>query len=255
MLRTAIVRKISSSMNHCELTFADRDAIDIAKAEEQHEKYVQTLKELNLTVIELPALNDLPDSVFVEDVAFILQGLAVITMPGAMSRRPEIISMSEVLPNYVPNIIKVELPGTIDGGDVLVIAKRIYIGVSTRSNEEGISQLQEKLKPYGYEVIGIRVQRCLHLKSTVTRIDDNTLLINPDWVDKGYFTDYTLVEVDPTEENAANVVSVNGTLLYSSAFPKTLAKLRALGYNVIELELSEIAKAEGAVTCCSLLIS
>ena len=159
--RTAITRKISSKINSCELTHITRNPIDLPLALEQHKEYVQTLKNLGLNVIELPEEPDLPDSVFVEDAAFILPEIGIITMPGALSRRPEIITISNSLAPLLP-LIRIELPGTIDGGDVLVIGKQIYVGLSTRSNEEAVEQLQRKLKDYNYQVHAIKVEGCLH---------------------------------------------------------------------------------------------
>jgi dimethylargininase len=143
----------------------------------------------------------------------------------------------------------------MDGGDVLVLGKNIYIGLSTRSNHEAIDQLNNVLCEYGYTVRGIQLHDCLHLKSAVTRVDDKTLLINQNWVDASHFAGFDLIEVDPSEPYAANCLPVGDGIIYPTAFPKTRARLEEKGYNVVAVDVSELAKAEGAVTCCSLMIN
>jgi dimethylargininase len=143
----------------------------------------------------------------------------------------------------------------VDGGDVLVLGKNIYVGLSTRSNQEAIDQLNGLLCEYGYIVTGIQLYDCLHLKSAVTRVDDKTLLINKNWVDTSHFANFDLIEIDPAEPYAANCLPVVGAIIYPAAFPKTRARLERRGYKVMAVDVSELAKAEGAVTCCSLIIS
>jgi dimethylargininase len=249
----AITRHISPRFNECEITHIERTPIDLALAHTQHQVYVGALKELGCDVIELPAQADLPDSVFVEDIAFILPEAAVITRPGADSRKPERESIIRALSPYT-NLICVIKPATVDGGDVLVLGKNIYVGLSTRSNHEAIVQLNTLLSEYGYTVTGVKLHDCLHLKSAVTRVDDGTLLINPDWVDTRYFTDFELIAVDPAEPSAANCLPIGDAIIFPLAFPRTRAKLEERGYKVAAVDISEIAKAEGAVTCCSLII-
>jgi dimethylargininase len=152
------------------------------------------------------------------------------------------------------NLVQVREPATVDGGDVLVLGKKIYIGLSTRSNQEAINQLNELLHEYGYIVTGVELHDCLHLKSAVTRVDDQTLLINKNWVDTNYFENFDLIEVDPSEPFAANCLPVGDSIIFPTSFPKTCAKLEERGYKVVTVDVSELAKAEGAVTCCSLII-
>jgi dimethylargininase len=249
----AITREISPRFNECEITHIERTLIDMDVARAQHHEYVQALKTLGCDVIELPAETDLPDSVFVEDTAFILPEVAVITRPGADSRKPEIESVVRALTPYI-KLIHVREPATVDGGDVLVLGKHIFIGLSTRSNQEAIDQLNESLEEYGCQVTGVQMHDCLHLKTAVTRIDDNTLLINPKWVDTYHFENFTWIEVDPSEPFAANCLPVGGSIIYPTSFPKTCERLEAAGYNVVTVDVSELAKAEGAVTCCSLIL-
>src|SRR5687767_11580549 len=178
----AITREVSSRFNECEITHIDRKAIDVNIARDQHREYTKVLSELGCEVIQLPQEPDLPDSVFVEDTAFILPEVAVITRPGADSRKPEIESVAKALLPY-RKLVNVTEPSTVDGGDVLVVGKSIYIGLSTRSNQSAIEQIQKLLGPYKYRVTAVQMHDCLHLKTAVTRVDDATLLINKNWVD------------------------------------------------------------------------
>jgi dimethylargininase len=249
----AITREISPRFNECQITHIERSPIDLHIARAQHKEYVQILKGLGDEVIELPAEADLPDSVFVEDTAFVLPEVAVITRPGADSRKPETESISQTLSPYI-RLVHVREPAILDGGDVLVLGKNIYVGLSTRSNREAIDQLHSLLGNYGYSVTGVQLHDCLHLKSAVTRVDEKTLLINKNWVNTRYFPDFDLIEVDPSEPHAANCLPIGEAILFPTAFPGTLAKLEERGYKVVTVEVTELAKAEGAVTCCSLII-
>lgn len=249
----AITREISPRFDECEITHIERIPIDLELARAQHKTYVKALQELGCKLIELPAEENLPDSVFVEDTAFILPEVAVITRPGADSRKPETESIIRALAPLI-DLLHVRKPATVDGGDVLVLGKRIYVGLSTRSNPEAIDQLNEMLGGYGYSVTGIVLHDCLHLKSAVTRLDDKTLLINKKWVDATHFGEFELIEVDPSESYAANCLLIGGSVIFPTAFPKTHQKLEELGYKIDLVDVSELAKAEGAVTCCSLII-
>ena len=250
----AITRDISPRFNECELTHIDRTPIDLDIARAQHHEYVSALAAIGCQLVELPAETDLPDSVFVEDIAFILDEVAVITRPGADSRKPETASIIQALTPH-RTLVQVTAPATVDGGDVLVLGKNIYVGLSTRSNSAAIEQLQKLLGNYGYKIIGAEMTDCLHLKTAVTRVDDKTLLINKNWVSADYFTGYDLIEVDPSEPFAANCLPVNEYIIYPTSFPKTRAKLESRGYKIKSVTVDELAKAEGAVTCCSLIIS
>lgn len=249
----AITRDVSPRFNECEITHIERTPIDVDRARAQHRGYVNALKQLGCNVLELPAEANLPDSVFVEDTAVILPEAAVLTRPGADSRKPEVESIAQALSPLV-KLLTIREPATLDGGDVLVVGKHIFVGISTRSNDEAIRQLQQLLNGYGYTVTGIPLRDCLHLKSAVTRVDEHTLLINKNWVDTAYFADYRLIEIDPSEPHAANCLPVGDAVIFPAAFPKTCAKLEEHGYKVLPVEVDELAKAEGAVTCCSLIL-
>ena len=249
----AITRKISPRFNECEVTHIERTPIDLDVARAQHEEYVNALASLGCQVIELPEEPDLPDSVFVEDTAFILPEAAVITRPGADSRKPETESIIRALSPHRP-LVHVTEPGTVDGGDVLVLGKNIYIGISTRSNDVAIHQIQELLAKYGYTVTAVEMHDCLHLKTALTKVDDKTLLINPNWVDTSHFKGFDWIEVDPSEPFAANCLPIGDGIIFPTAFPKTRQKLEQKGYKIQAVNVAELAKAEGAVTCCSLVL-
>jgi dimethylargininase len=252
-MHLAITRDVSPRFNECELTHIDRTPIDVNAAQSQHHGYVQALKELGYAVLELPPERDLPDSVFVEDTAVILPDVAVITQPGADSRKPETKSIAQALRPY-RELVFIESPGSVDGGDVLVLDKNIYVGFSTRSNQAAVDQMNEKLSKYGYRTQGVEMHDCLHLKTAVTRVDDKTLLINRKWVDVENFEGYDLIDVGESEPFAANCLPVADAIIYPVAFPLTGAKLLARGYKLKPVVVDELAKAEGAVTCCSLIV-
>ena len=248
----AITREVSPAIGGCELTHLERVAIDYNIAQAQHRQYVQALAALGCEVHTLPAEPDLPDSVFVEDVAIVLDELAIITRPGADSRKPETVSIAQALQPY-RKLCHIQAPGTVDGGDVLRIGKMIYIGLSSRSNAAAIEQMQSLTRPYGYTVKGVEVQGCLHLKSAVTQVAQDTLLINQNWVDGGAFGGMNLIEVDASEPYGANALLVGETVIYPTSFPRTHKRLQEHGIPTLTVDVSELAKAEGAVTCCSLI--
>ncbi len=250
---TAITREVSPALAQCELSFVDRAPIDVARAQAQHAAYCRALEALGCEVIRLPAEAAFPDSVFVEDVALAFDEIAIATRPGAESRRDEGAAVLGVLGSF-RRVLRIEAPGTLDGGDVLRIGKRVFVGMSARSNDAGRAQLRELLAPFGYTVEGVVTRDCLHLKSAVTQVAEDVVLINPKWLaDAVPFAAYRQIEVDPTEEHAANAVRIGDALLYPDCFPRTLARLRAAGINVTTVDVSELQKAEGAVTCCSVL--
>jgi dimethylargininase len=250
----AVTREVSRSIIHCELTHLARAPIDVERARAQHHQYEAALKRLGLAVLSLPEEPALADSVFVEDTALVLDECAVILRPGAESRRPEIETIAKVLAPY-RKLFHIEAPARVDGGDILRVDKQIYVGLSTRSDTNAVEQLQGFLLPYGYEVRAVTVIGCLHLKSAVTPIAENTLLINPAWVDKDNFRGMNFIEVDPSEPYAANAILIGKTIIYPASFPKTQKKLEAAGIRMLTVDADELAKAEGAVTCCSLIFN
>ncbi|MEO8997587.1 MAG: arginine deiminase family protein [Rhodanobacter sp.] len=248
----AVTREVSPALGNCELSYVSRATIDVACAGAQHRDYRHALEVLGCRMLSLPAEADLPDSVFVEDVAIVLDEVAILTRPGALSRRTEVASVAEVLRRYRP-VLAIEAPGTLDGGDVLRIGRMLYVGESARSNSAGIAQLRELLAGDGYTVQGVPTRGCLHLKSAVTQLDEHTVLLQPEWVDRDRFTDFRVIEVDPAEPHAANVLRIGDALVMPASFPRTRQRLLDAGFQVTAVDVSELQKAEGAVTCCSLV--
>ncbi|MFA6958147.1 MAG: dimethylargininase [Thermoanaerobaculia bacterium] len=252
-MRTAIVREVSPSIALCELTHLERQPIDFARAAAQHEEYVAALESLGCRAIRLPALDAYPDAVFVEDCAVVVDELAVITRPGADSRLGETASIAETLRPF-RTLAFVESPATLDGGDVLRAGRLIRVGRTARTSDEGIAQLHSILAPFGYDVGPAELSGCLHLKTAITPVAPNLLLINAAWVDRVQFPGFEFIEVDPAEPFASNALLVGDAVILSSAFPRTRARLEARGIRVVTVDATELAKAEGGVTCCSLLV-
>ncbi|MBZ5589998.1 MAG: dimethylargininase [Acidobacteriia bacterium] len=250
----AITRKVSPALAHCELTHLARTPIDVELAAAQHEEYERTLARLGCWVVSLPAEADLPDSVFIEDTAVVVEEVAVITRPGARSRRPETAPVAAVLAKYRP-VVSIEAPGTLDGGDVLRLGRRVLVGLSERSNREGIDQLSRLLSHHGYKVEAVPLGGCLHLKSAATQVTPDTVLVNPAWVDPATFSGFTRIDVYAGEPYAANALMVGDRVVYPDAFPHTAARLDRAAVPIVAVDVSELAKAEGAVTCCSLILT
>ena len=253
-MQIAITRGVSAGIAACELTHLERQPIDLPRARAQHRAYEEALARAGCRVESQPALDDLPDSVFVEDVAIVLDEIAIVTRPGADSRRPETAHIAPVLSNY-RRVTFIQPPGTLDGGDVLRLGRRIFVGRSGRSDESGIEQLRAVVWPYGYTVTAVPISGCLHLKSAVTEAAAGAVLVNPAWVDAAAFGDVRAIEIDPEEPCAANGLLVGGRLIYPEAFPRTRQRLEAAGIGIEPVDVSELQKAEGAVTCCSLVFS
>src|SRR5712692_7226802 len=251
---TAITRAVSPAIVHCELSFIDRQPIDLAVAQKQHHAYENLLGKLGARVISLPAEPDLPDSMFVEDPAIVLDELAVILPLGTETRRREATSLTQALAKF-RKLEYVTLPGTLEGGDVLRLDRKIFVGLTRRSNAEGIRQLAAILAPYNYEVIAIPVTGCLHLKSAVTHLGRNTLLANRAWFDTTPLAGHEWIDVDPAEPHAANALALGGTIIFPASFPRTRAQIEARGFSVITIDISALQKAESGLTCSSLLFA
>lgn len=249
----ALTRAVPPSISSCELTHLTREPIDFDLAADQHRRYEEALEVLGCTVQRLPTLNELPDSVFVEDTAVVLPDLAIAARPGADSRRAEVDTVASALRRLRP-LAYIEPPGTLDGGDVLRLGARLYAGASERTNADGIRQLTELVSPLGYIVSTVAVSGCLHLKTAVTEVADGTLLINPDWIDCRAFQDLQRVEVHPSEPYAGNALRVGDVILHPTTYPRTRERLEQSGITVHAVPADELAKAEAGVTCCSILI-
>lgn len=249
----AITREVSRSIIHCELTHLERLPIDVQRAHAQHAEYESALKHLGLAVLSLPEEPTLADSVFVEDTALVLDECAIILRPGADSRRPETESIAKALAPY-RELFTIETPARVDGGDILRVGKQIYVGLSSRSDTNAMEQIQDFLQPYGYRIYAVTVRGCLHLKSAVTQVAEDRLLINPARTDKKNFAGMKFIEIDSSEPYAANALMIGDAVLYPRAFPKTHKELEDAGIKIIDVNADELAKAEGALTCCSLIL-
>lgn len=257
MTPIAIIRPVSRRIVDCELTHLAREPIDYARAVAQHADYEAALIRRGCEILRVPAAHDLPDAVFVEDVAVVLDEVAVMTRPGAPSRRDEGRDVETVLSRF-RNIVRIQEPGTLDGGDVLRVGKRLFVGLSARTNDEGIAQLRTLIAEFGYEVRSAALHDCLHLKSAVTAVGEHTLLGNSAWVNPRQFGAVEWIEVDAHEPFAANALWVNEGVIYPRAFVHTAELLRKLLHarnaSLDLVDASELAKAEGGVTCCSLIL-
>jgi dimethylargininase len=249
----ALTRAISPAIVHCELTHLERVAIDVEVARAQHDAYETALTAAGCCIQRLDADDQMPDSVFIEDTAIVFDELAIVTRPGAESRRLELPAVARALAAH-RTVHQITAPGTLDGGDVLVVSRRVFVGCSGRTNAEGIEQVQRLLAPFGYQVEAIDVTACLHLKSAVCSVADEMLLINREWIDASRFSGFALIEVDPTEAFAANALRIGDTVVFPREFGRTCARLQAHGLRVLTVPASELAKAEGGVTCCSLIV-
>ena len=249
----AITREISGAFQDCQLTHLPRVAIDLERARAQHDAYEWALVELGCTVRRVDSGADMPDAVFVEDAAVVFREGAVIARPGAESRRAETPAVAEALARFGLSHRDIQEPGTLDGGDVLVVGRNVFVGASRRTNAAGINQLRQIVTRLGYRLRAVPVQDCLHLKSAVTAVAPKTLLINRNWVAVDAFGDLRLIDVDDDEPHAANALIVGDVVICAAAFPKTRARLERHGLRVKVVNVDELAKAEGGVTCCSLL--
>jgi len=249
----ALTRPVPPTITECELTHLAREPISFTKAADQHEAYENALRSLGCAVKRLAGAPDHPDSVFIEDTAVVLDECAVITRPGAQSRRGEIEIVAQSLDAYRP-VLRIGAPDTLDGGDVLRVGRRLWVGLSTRSTSAGAKQLGTLLKRFGYRVDTAVVRDCLHLKTAVSALPDGRLLLSPRMVDAWAFDAQSPIEVDPSEPFAGNVLSVGDTVLCPASAPRTRARLEAQGYKTVVVDASELAKAEGGLTCCSLLL-
>jgi dimethylargininase len=245
----ALTRAVSPRIAECELTHLERVPIDSAKAVAQHSAYEQALADAGFEIIRLPELADDPDAVFVEDTALLLGEHAVITRPGVASRANETDSTAAGLRGHF-EIHRIQ-SGHVDGGDVLRIGKRLYVGTSTRTDLEGIAALVELVRPLGYEVVEARTGACLHLKTGTTYAGDGALLYDPATIDPAQFADVEPLAVE--EPAAANCVRAGGRIILPAGNPRTADLLRGRGFDVVEVDVSELQKAEAGVTCMSLI--
>ena len=235
-----------------ERTYVGRSPIDFPLAQRQHAQYCDVLRSCGVRVFTIDTNAAHADAVFVEDTAIVLDEIAVLTSPGAVSRRAEIAGIEPELRKY-RTVARIELPATIDGGDVVVVGKRVFVGASARSNEAGASALQDVLARFGYRVARVGLRDCLHLKSACCALPDGRLLVNPHWIDGDGLRDFECVPIPEDEPFAADFASVGDTVIMSETNPRTAELVRQLGFEVRATPLSEFEKAEGGVTCLSII--
>ena len=252
----AFTRAVSPKLADCELTHLQRAPLDAAKAVQQHAAYEDALRSAGFEVIRLPDLPDYPDGVFVEDTALLLDGHAIITRPGAASRLSETGSTAEGLAGQFE--IHRVMEGFVDGGDVLRIGSTLYVGLSTRTNDAGIDALRSISRTIGFDVVKAELRDCLHLKTGATLAGPDqsgtpVLLFNPRSVDPAQFAGVDPLPADEAEPNAANCLRAGEHLILPAGNPRTADRLRARDFEVVEVDVSELQKAEAGVTCMSLI--
>ncbi len=250
----AMTRGVSPAFEQCQLTHIPRVNIELDLARSQHEEYEDCLRALGCTVQRVASGPEIPDSVFIEDTAVVFDELALITRPGAPLRRLETRAVEESLEPY-RTILRIEPPGTLDGGDVVQVGKRIFVGQSSRTNFDAVGQMQKLLGMHGYSVHPVTVRGCLHLKTAVTCIREDTLLINREWVSVDDFPEFDLIDVHPDERFGANALRIGERIIYPSSFPRTRKLMEQRGFEIEAVGVEELGKAEGGVTCCSLVFN
>ena len=250
----AITRAVGAALGDCALTYLDRAPIDLAKAHAQHAAYNEGLRKAGATVEVLSADDALPDSVFVEDTAVVLDEVAVVTRPGAPLREREVPAIEAALSGY-RKLLRIAAPATLEGGDVLRLGREFYVGISSRTNGAGFAQFASILEGFAYRATPIWVKGCLHLKTAVTALDEETLLVNPSWIDAAALPRVRQLVVPPDEPFGANALVVNGVVHVSARWKRTKELVERSGFSVRSLDVSEFEKAEAGLTCLSLIFA
>lgn len=248
----ALLRAPAPQLMDGERTFIDREPIQFSVAQMQHEAYAAALLVLGISVEVLAPLPELPDSVFVEDTAVILDEIAILGQMGAASRKAEVEAMAPTLGRF-RDVVSLPPPASLEGGDVIVVGKKILVGQSRRTNPAGIQALKAATAPWGYQVIAVPVHGCLHLKTACTALPDLRLLLNPRWVDVSPLSDFACCLTPQHEPWAACQLSVHDHVILDSCHEATIEMLHREDYNVLPVDLSEFAKAEAGPTCMSLV--
>lgn len=251
MFNHVIVKQASKSIING-ITTADLGKPIYEKALEQHAEYIETLKQCDVEIIVLEADETFPDSCFVEDTALLTNKCAILTRPGAKSRKGEIIAMKSVLERFYTKIETIENPGTVEAGDIMMVGNHFYIGLSDRTNKVGAEQCASILEKYGHTSTIVELKEILHLKTGLSYIENNNLLISGEFLANPIFNNFNKIIIDPDEAYAANCIWVNGTVIIPKGFPKTKAKIEALNYKVVDINVSEFEKIDGGLSCLSL---
>lgn len=218
----------------------------------QHDAYIEALKQCDVSINVLPKNEAFPDSTFVEDTAVLTPEFAIVCNPGAKSRNDEIKEIEPVLKEHYTNIFYIETPGYVDGGDVLQIEKQFYIGISDRTNEAGAQQFKEIVENNGYEATIIPLEKFFHLKTGISYIGKNTVVVAGEFINHPAFNDYTKIIISDEDEYSANCIRVNDYVIIPAGFPQTKEKLNEAGFETIEVPMSEFQKHDGGLSCLSL---
>jgi len=251
MFSNAIVRKPGRSMIKG-LSEANLGVPDYHKAVDQHESYVCVLKECGLNVKELEANENFPDSTFVEDTALLTPHCAIITNPGAVSRRGEIIGMKRVVQEYYSDIEEILSPGMVEAGDIMMVGSHFYIGLSVRTNLKGAEQIIRILNKYGMSGSVIKLEKVLHLKTGLAYLENNNLVICGEFLSNPEFKKFNIIEIPEEESYAANCIWINDKVLIPKGYPNTKQKIIGAGYSIVEVDVSEFRKLDGGLSCLSL---
>ncbi len=251
MFKRAIVRPPGRSMLHG-VSSADLGSPNYDRALLQHEFYVQALESCGLEVLSLPPDEKYPDSTFMEDVALLTPQCAIITNPGAPSRKGEIQGLREIMREYFSNIEQVEAPGSVEAGDIMMVGDHYYIGLSERTNQAGASQMIGFLEKYGLTGSFIELKQVLHLKTGVAYLENNNLLACGEFLTHPEFQKFNILEIEASESYAANCIWVNGKVLLPAGYPVARNTIHSAGYEILEVDTSEFRKLDGGLSCLSL---
>lgn len=251
MFNKAIARRPGKSLVNG-ITTAALGQPDYELALKQHDAYIEALESCGLSVTVMDADEDYPDGMFVEDVALVMPGLAVVTRPGADARRGETISMGKQLGHFFDQIEIIEAPGTVDAGDIMMVGKHFYIGLSERTNVAGSEQMIGHLHKHGYDGSTVTISEGLHFKSSVSYLENNNIVVTGELVEKSELADFNPLVISTDNAYSANSVWVNNRVLVPSGFPETSQAIAAMDYEVIELDVSEFQKLDGGLSCLSL---
>lgn len=251
MFSKAIVRRPPKSLVDG-ITTAGLGKPDYELTLDQHGRYIEALETTGLTVTVMDADDRYPDSMFIEDTALLMPRCAIVTHPGAESRRGEVAAVALQLREFYDKVDSIQPPGTVDAGDIMMVGDHCYIGLSERTNADGAAQMIDCLQASGYSGSTVSISESLHLKSSVSFLENNNLVVTGELCDKFEFTDFNRIEIDQSERRAANCVWINNHVLMASGNPQTKQKIQALGYSVIELDVGEFEKLDGGLSCLSL---
>lgn len=251
MFKNAIVRRPGKSMVDG-IGPGNQGPVNYENALRQHDSYIEALKKVGVEVTVLDALEEFPDSCFVEDTAVLTKKFAILCNPGADSRNGEKYPMHETLKGFYKDIEEIKAPGTVDGGDVMMVGDFFYVGVSARTNEEGARQFVEYLRKYGYDGMAVTLKEMLHLKTGLAYLENNNLLIAGEFIEDPVFKDFNKVVIPDDEGYAANCIWMNDHVLVPEGYPKVKKAIEDLGYKIIEVDTSEFKKLDGGLSCLSL---